>query len=120
MTVVTDSSTTPSIDVPVYALVQHRPTEDTGQRLQETMFATRCAQCHGAPAALGRSGGDLYAAVCVMCHPDAHALVARDDALRRLISYGDLAHNMPAYERDQSGPLSTEQIDSLVAFIGAE
>lgn len=117
---VTDSAATPVIDIPVYAEVQHRPTAETGEQLQDTMFSTRCAHCHGAPAALGRSDADLYAKVCAMCHPEPQALVARGETLRTVIAEGDWANNMPAYARDAGGPLSDEQIESLVDYIDPE
>lgn len=120
MLIITDSATVPSIDVPVYAEVQHRPSAEAGAELQQTLFTTRCAQCHGAPAAAGRIGEDLYAAICAMCHPDEGSLSNRGEPLRTAIAVGDLDRSMPAYAREQGGPLSDDQIDSLVRFIASE
>lgn len=117
---VTDSTLTPSVEVVVRARVRHTTEQDIGPALQQRLFATECAECHGAPAATGRYGGDLYAAVCAMCHPDPGALVARGAALRDVTARGDLAHRMPAYDKGAGGPLSERQIDSLVEYIGTK
>lgn len=120
LTIVTDSALTPSVDVPVFAQVRHAGATDVGAALQDRLFGTECAECHGARASTGRSGADLYDAVCAMCHPDPSALTSSGEALRAVIAEGDFPNNMPAYGRASGGPLSERQLDSLVTYIEAE
>jgi mono/diheme cytochrome c family protein len=93
---------------------------------RQAVFQGDCASCHATPAA-GKKGEDLFREVCLVCHaPDQRAsmvpdlLVARehrDEAFwRKWISEGRESTLMPAFARKNGGPLTDEQIESLVEF----
>lgn len=94
--------------------------------LGQSLLGSGCADCHAKPAA-GKSGLELYAAVCAMCHGadatgglshglrDADYLGSRNDrALADAIAYGTANPHMPGFSSDMGGPLDANQIDSLV------
>ena len=95
----------------------------------QSLLIGSCAGCHAAPAA-GRTGADLYAAVCAMCHGDNATgglapslreqdyLASRDDVeLHGYITYGSANPKMPGFSALMGGPLSEPQIDSLVELL---
>lgn len=99
--------------------------------LGQSLLGSGCADCHAKPAS-GKTGAELYAAICAMCHGadatgalshglrDADYLASRDDkALAEAIAYGTANPRMPGYSTDMGGPLSAEQIDSLVRQLRA-
>jgi mono/diheme cytochrome c family protein len=92
-----------------------------------TLFQGHCARCHAEPA-LNKTGAELYAAVCAICH-EAHP---RADAVPDLavagrgqpaeywrfwITEGKAGTVMPAFARAQGGILDQAQIESLVEFL---
>ena len=87
----------------------------------QSMFYGQCAECHAAPAS-GRSGADLYAAVCSMCHGDrgqggsAPDLRSPKDPETTLL-YGTPNPKMPGFSDMMGGPLTAEQVESLVELI---
>ena len=93
----------------------------------KNIFAGDCRKCHVVKGE-GKLGVDLFNADCLMCHttsPKAHAphfgklmgLSVDDSALYRMIADGKPGTNMPAYAKAHGGPLSDEQIASLVAML---
>jgi cytochrome c553 len=96
----------------------------------QSLLMGDCASCHAEPAADKRAEA-LYTAVCAMCHgeqaeggehgpslrtPDY--LATRDDQeLGVAISYGTSNPGMPGFSRTMGGPLTDEQILSLVEVI---
>lgn len=90
----------------------------------------KCMTCH-VYKGVGTFGRDLYEADCAMCHgPKAEGesgpnllLGGYDnDALvqsrRRIIACGSKTNNaMPGFEYTCGGPLSIEQIDSLIEYL---
>jgi mono/diheme cytochrome c family protein len=96
---------------------------------RQAVFRGDCATCHAAPAA-GKLGEPLYVAVCGVCHEDAHraAMVPNLKALphgtdaefwRKWITEGKPGTLMPAFASQHGGPLSTDQIESLVNYLAA-
>lgn len=97
----------------------------------ETLFGEKCGKCHAVPArddaGRDRTGQALYDAVCWFCHGKARegktapALGAyaetADPYLRQIIADGRPGTEMPAFARDQKGPLTPEQIASLVDLL---
>lgn len=94
---------------------------------RQIVFRGDCARCHAAPAA-GKLGKDLFDGVCAVCHdtphratmvPDLFALNKPTDASfwRTWIMFGREGSLMPAFHKDRGGPLSQEQVDSLVSFL---
>lgn len=109
------------------------PDEATRQRNQQLALADRqavfrgeCASCHRKPA-IGKTGAELFHAACAICHLAPHrasmvpdlmvAREPRDEAYwRKWISEGKEGTLMPAFAEEHGGPLSEEQIRSLVEF----
>lgn len=97
--------------------------------VNKSVFSDKCAKCHVGNAAQYK-GFALYMEICSMCHgsegeggagsqlndPDYLSSVD-DDYLRRWIAEGELGTSMPAYSKKKNGPLTDEQIDSLVEVI---
>lgn len=109
-------------------------TEETrrarGQQLaavdRQAVFRGDCARCHVEPTR-GKQGAELFAAACGICHTAEHraAMVPdlavargpRDEAYwTKWIGEGKPRTLMPAFAAEHGGPLSGEQIRSLVQF----
>lgn len=93
---------------------------------RQAVFRGECARCHSEPA-LHLSGSSLFTTACGVCHlspqrasevPDLlTARVPRDeDYWTRWITEGKPGTMMPAWGKEHGGPLTTEQIRSLVDF----
>ncbi len=94
------------------------------------IFLGKCGVCHW-QRGLGLEGADLFKADCGMCHGDmgqgaiGPALVPRNYAdkeifnhARQVISYGSKRRiTMPAFLTDAGGPLSRQEIDSIMKFL---
>jgi len=97
----------------------------------------KCTSCH-VDKGFGQFGKDLFEGDCAMCHrpgakgtshegkpsvgPVLEELELKDPALlkhmREVISQGSKTHrSMPGFSVSAGGPLSEEQIDSLVAYL---
>jgi mono/diheme cytochrome c family protein len=94
---------------------------------RQVLFKGDCAKCH-ADTAVGKTGEPLYAAACGICHNSPHraAMVpdlaklnhpTNDDHWRKWIRSGRVGSMMPAFAKAEGGPLSDEQVDSLVKFL---
>jgi mono/diheme cytochrome c family protein len=81
-------------------------------------------------ANLAAQGADLYSLNCASCHgPDGEGSVGPalnsqqflstpvDDQIRALIAVGIPGSLMSAYSLDFGGPLTSEQIDALTAYL---
>ena len=101
---------------------------------RQAVFKGDCMQCHAETAkdASGhdKMGQELYTAVCGICHdstrratfvPDLHHLADATSAAfwRTWITSGKPGTLMPAFAKSEGGPLSNEQIDSLVNYLSA-
>ncbi len=93
---------------------------------RQAVFHQECAACHVAPLA-GKKGAELFQAACGICHnaparaamvPDlAVARETRDRAYwEKWIADGKDGTLMPGFAARNGGPLSDEQIASLVAY----
>jgi mono/diheme cytochrome c family protein len=87
-----------------------------GTATGERIFAENCSACHGQ---FGQGGsnptlsGDIIAPIS-----SAEYLKTRDDAtIRNIISQGQPNFGMSPFGDINGGPLSTDEIDALVAFI---
>ncbi|MFQ5646304.1 MAG: DUF1573 domain-containing protein [bacterium] len=96
----------------------------------KALFKGKCASCH-----VGRSAGyigyALYAEVCAMCHGQEgegtgsapgidgsdYLSLHNDEYLRKWISQGKNGTSMPGFAKEHDGPLTSDQIDSLVKVI---
>ena len=94
---------------------------------RQIVFKGECAKCHSEPA-VGKVGQDLYAAACGICHDSAHraalvpdlkklAVPTSTEYWRKWIADGKPGSMMPAFARSSGGPLSDEQIESVVQFL---
>lgn len=112
------------------------PAMDASMRARNQEFATKnrhavfqgqCASCHAAPAE-SRYGIDLFEAVCAICHQSKHraamvpdlavAKEKRDAAWwQRWIEDGREGSLMPGFAKKHGGPLSAQQIESLVEYL---
>ncbi len=93
------------------------------------LFKGACAGCHADPAK-GLTGEGLFEAVCAFCHGhyglggvakrinsleylESHS----DGYIKDVIMQGKSRTSMPGFWKEAGGPLSEEQIDSLVKLI---
>jgi hypothetical protein len=99
---------------------------ELAEKNRQAVFSGDCVKCHLAPIK-DKTGNELFTAACAVCHlshdrasfvPDL--LVARQhrdaEFWRKWISEGKAGTLMPAWSRKNGGPLTDEQIDSLVKF----
>lgn len=93
-----------------------KPTEAERWRAPEDvsdfneLYTTNCAGCHG-------TGGRLGAARPL--NDPLYLSFVSDDALRQVISQGQLGTNMPAFSQKGGGVLTDRQIDLLVSGMRA-
>lgn len=87
-----------------------------------------CASCHANPARGVSDGAQLYTAVCGICHdaehrassvPDLKKLPHPTDAAhwRNWILHGKAGTMMPAFAESEGGPLSSQQVEAIVAHL---
>ena len=108
---------------------------DMGNRLRnqqlaladrQAVFKGDCAVCHAAPT-VGKLGEPLYQAACAICHaPEHRATMVTDLAVARTprdasfwtdwIANGRDKTLMPGFSKAHGGPLTDEQVLSLVAY----
>ena len=97
---------------------------------RQAVFKGDCRSCH-VDKGVAKLGKELYDADCGICH-DSHIRAAMVPDLRapkttrdqaywvNWITYGRPGSMMPAFGEKDGGPLSKEQIDSLVAYLSKE
>ena len=94
---------------------------------RQAVFRGDCARCHSEPAK-GKQGRALYQAVCAVCHeaehradmvPDLRRLEPTPDEAgwRRWVTHGKARTLMPAFAEAEGGPLTPEQVSSLVDYL---
>jgi mono/diheme cytochrome c family protein len=94
---------------------------------RQAVFKGDCARCHADPGS-GKQGRGLYLSVCGVCHeaehrasmvPNLRALPHPTDAdhWSNWIRHGKAGTLMPAFSPTEGGPLSEEQITSLVKYL---
>jgi len=94
---------------------------------RQAVFRGDCARCHSEPAK-DRQGRALFQAVCAVCHeaehradmvPDLRRLDPMPDekGWQRWVTHGKARTLMPAFADTEGGPLTPEQIDSLVGHL---
>lgn len=115
-----------TVKIPVIDAVTRRRNQELAKADRQAVFHGDCAKCHAAPAE-GLTGSQLFIAACGVCHltdrraemvPDL--LVARQprnaEYWRKWIREGKDGTLMPAWAKERGGPLTPEQIESLVEF----
>lgn len=94
------------------------------------IFRGDCASCHAKPA-VGKMGEQLFTAACGICHESEQRAVLVPDlmALKQTpneaywdawIRNGKAGTMMPGFSTEKGGPLSDEQIKSLVAYLATD
>ncbi len=96
---------------------------------RQAIFKSNCKKCHYDPA-LNQQGEDLFVAACGICHETPHQAtmvpnlsiaqkgVRRNEAYWTLwITHGKPGTLMPAFHQGQGGPLTSEQIKDLAAYL---
>jgi mono/diheme cytochrome c family protein len=116
-----------TVNIPEAGEAERRRNQELAAANRQAVFRGDCARCHAEPAA-GKRGQELFFAVCTVCHlaPLRASMVpdllepkdSRDAAYwRKWIGEGKDGTLMPAFAAAQGGPLTGEQIESLVAFV---
>ena len=101
--------------------------QDIAKADRQAVFKGDCARCHVEPAK-GKMGRELYAAACGVCHEaehratmvtDLHNLKSPPNAeyWKSFVVNGKPGTLMPAFSQTQGGPLTDEQIASLVDYL---
>jgi len=96
---------------------------------RQAVFGGDCASCHRQPGD-GKYGKALYDADCGICHegehratmvPDLHMLkLPTSEAFwQEWITHGKPGSLMPAFSRNDGGPLTDEQVTSLADYLSA-
>lgn len=94
---------------------------------RQVVFRGECAKCHVEPA-VAKMDKPLYDAACGICHDSTHraAMVpdlaklrhpTNEEHWRKWIKSGRPGSMMPAFAKAEGGPLTDEQIESLVKFL---
>ena len=94
---------------------------------RQSVFRGDCARCHADPAR-SKTGRELFAAACGICHEAEHrALMVPDlkslkrplsgDFWLQRIAFGKHGTLMPAFAARAGGPLTDAQIQSLVEIL---
>jgi mono/diheme cytochrome c family protein len=95
----------------------------------QNIFKNDCASCHKPAADV--MGEKLFVSTCGICHeaehratavPDLHAAKAppTEAYWEAWIRYGKKGTMMPAFAHDNGGPLTDEQVTSLVSFLSKD
>lgn len=89
----------------------------------DQIFKAPCRQCH-VDRGIGKLGAQLFWADCLMCHqrgktasPIEKMRRLPEEAIRKAIEEGIPDTPMPGFGATQGGPLTTNQIRSLVRYI---
>ena len=94
---------------------------------RQIIFKGECAKCHVEPAA-NKTGEQLYVAACGICHDSVHraAMVpdlknlrhpTNEEHWRKWTRSGRPGSMMPGFAKSEGGPLTDEQVESLVKFL---
>lgn len=114
------------IEVPESDEILRRKNQELAQLNRQSVFQGDCARCHAEPIA-GKVGKDLYPGACGICHlaparapmvPDLRIARTRRDAAywRKWITEGKEGTLMPGFAAAHGGPLTEEQIESLIVY----
>lgn len=97
---------------------------------RQAVFRGDCARCHVEPV-VGKLGKDLYSSACGICHDAEHratmvpALRGRPgtfpaDYWTQWVRHGKEGSLMPAFDASKGGPLTEEQVTSLVGYLSGD
>jgi len=100
-----------------------QPSPHIGAMQGKGIFDGKCASCHAEPAKGKVQGVTIYKAVCAMCHGGkaegayAPGLRGRDAAFISATLEKGLGRQMPSFARENHGPLSHAQIESVSVWL---
>jgi hypothetical protein len=85
------------------------------------IFEGNCTRCH-VDFGRGFNGRILYQADCGICHSSEHSNAPRilptdSTHLDHIIRFGKPGTSMPAFDQSRGGPLTPEQIESLIKYL---
>ena len=114
------------IDIPEDENTRRTRNQQMASLDRQAVLRGDCASCHVTPA-VGKTGEALFQAACGICHSPAHrASIVPDLAVARTprdaefwkkwITDGKEQTMMPAFGEAHGGPLTAEQITSLVEY----
>ena len=126
----------PGVPVPTAGIPAKRVMETEADRVRnqqmalvdrQAVFKGDCVTCHVTPG-IGKMGAELFTAVCGVCHeaehrasmvPDLKNLPHATDAdhWRGWINFGRVGSLMPAFAKSEGGPLTEQQVASLVDYL---
>lgn len=102
---------------------------DKARRNRQVVFQGHCRSCHFNPSE-GKEGEELFQSACGICHdtlnrasmvPDLEKKpegITRNHAYwKEWIAIGKEKTLMPGFHEDHGGPLSTQRIEKLAAFL---
>lgn len=129
MKMLTVKATMPPPQPVVAAPMDRAKNQELAKADRQAVFRGDCARCHVEPAK-GKLGKELYEKACGICHDAEHrAEMVADlkklnhdtnaDYWKTWISQGKPGSLMPAFAQSQGGPLTDEQINSLVQYLVA-
>jgi mono/diheme cytochrome c family protein len=138
-TVLVESNTAAPDDQVILSIVfdVKLPSEEEKQHMTvmagQSIFEGACVDCH-VTKGIGKIGKELYDADCGICHGDAKdhkphgpidkntAVKYTDDELINYIKQGSPTNPtmMPGFHKDFGGPLTTDEIMTLLAYIRSD
>ncbi len=103
------------IEITVDGFVVHQK----GKMVDKTvLFKGECKTCHVGENIGEKTGALLFNSICYMCHKegfDKKKLTLEE--IKKSITIGVDGTSMPGYSKEKKGPLTKEQIQTLVDFI---
>lgn len=126
VTITSNDSLRPQMVLTVAVRVE--PVEHPDFDIGESLFSYRCKSCH-VDSGKGLMGRGLYEAICYQCHGrngKGATAVAFDtqeysehsyEYIYKWTAQGKRGTGMAGYSKEHGGPLTNEEIDSLVKFI---
>ena len=94
---------------------------------RQAVFRNDCAACHVEPT-VGKMGGELFDKACGICHTAENrasmvpvlANIPSKEYWMHWITQGKEGSLMPVFSKSAGGPLTDEQITSLVEYLVSE
>jgi mono/diheme cytochrome c family protein len=112
---------------PIPLVSEREMNQKVAQADRQAVFRGDCAKCHAEPAK-DKSGRELYASVCGVCHDSPQRATTVPDLRqpkhetnvaywRDWVLHGKVGTMMPAFAQAEGGPLNAGQVDSLVEYL---
>lgn len=120
-----DPNSPANLSIQGVVLLEQHPTKSVG----DVLFKDSCAECHSIPGK-DKTGKKLYDSVCALCHdfPQSAGKPALSGdrtqlsrlsrrELKKIITKGVSKTSMPAFGEKFEGPLTKEQIQSVIEYL---